>query len=225
MWNKPARTETDLARGRCDAALSQYLDTLPGVAYVVDDHDRIVAFGRTSWNRSAFSKGALELTYPNAVVGKCVFDVIADEETRIAYRGFSTMLREGVRPRFEFPLRGEDADRASLQMLMTPIRYGGGRSGLLYHVVAHRSVGRGADKTPLFQVSATPLPVRPLLRVCTFCQFVHRNCERCANAWGEADSCECRAQDHSAAHSHGICSECYAHVIRPQLDAFCDARH
>ena len=220
MWNPTAWADTQVPRGRCDAALSRYLDTLHGVAYVVDDDDVIIAYGRRSWDRAAVLSGAPDLASPAAVLGRNVFDVIADEETRIGYVGISAMLREGVRPSFEFPLRSDGQEDRSLRMFMTLIRYGGGRSGLLYHVLSQEAAGSDRNATSLAQCGDTRV-TRPLLRVCSFCQYVHRGCVNCATTWEKADSCSCRIRSQAAALSHGICPECYSRVVRPQLEAYC----
>jgi DNA-binding CsgD family transcriptional regulator len=153
------------------AALSNFLDSLDGIAYAADLAGKIVAYGANNWNGFAAANGASELTQAETVLGRSVLDVVAGEEVRAAYRRFMTALANDQvgTVRFSYRCDGPGIARA-MQMSITRLLWSGAPTGYLF------------QSTVLDQGVRAPLayfePRRLLAtdgdgaaaRLCSFCQ-------------------------------------------------------
>ncbi|MBL0170825.1 MAG: PAS domain-containing protein [Gemmatimonadaceae bacterium] len=119
------------------------LDALPMTIWSVDLDGRITATNR-SWSQFAFENGAPGLAEESAVLGRSVFESVADGESRSQIERAMTLLRtHRVRVvRWEFPCSSPDEERVFL-MQVTALREGSEVSGFVFCTVditqSHRS--------------------------------------------------------------------------------------
>jgi PAS domain S-box-containing protein len=98
------------------------LDALPLTVWACDLDGRITAVNR-AWARFAEANGAPRLADPEAVVGRSVWDGIADPASREQLERGMALLRTGRAPfvRWEFPCDSPDEERVFL-MQLSPVR-------------------------------------------------------------------------------------------------------
>src|SRR5215218_3808676 len=109
---------------RTDVFERQVLDALPITVYTVDLEGRITSANR-SWSRFASANGAPQLADEGALIGRSIFDAIADQASRDQIERAMELLRTGRAPvvTWEFPCSSPDAERVFL-MQITPLREG-----------------------------------------------------------------------------------------------------
>jgi signal transduction histidine kinase len=135
---------------RTDVFERQVLDALPITVYTVDLEGRITSANR-SWSRFASANGAPQLADEGALIGRSIFDAIADQASRDQIERAMALLRTGRAPAvtWEFPCSSPDAERVFL-MQITPLRdSGNGELGM--------GSGESAAVTP-----NSPLPHSPV---------------------------------------------------------------
>lgn len=156
-------------------ALSKFLDSIDGVAYATDANGTIVAYGAANWDRFAHTSRAPQLARPDAVLGRRIFDVIAGEEVRTAYRRFMMALAEDRLNAIKFSYRCDvpGVGRA-MQMSITRLA-GGGSPGFLFQstLIDQNVRPPMAIFDSRYRLVAATEGERDHIRLCSFC---HRLC-------------------------------------------------
>jgi len=153
--------------------LSDFLDSIDGVAYATDSVGRIVAYGAGNWDQFARANGAGDLAGPAAIIGRSMLDFIAGEAVRIAYGRFMAALaQDRVRAiKFSYRCDGPGIGRA-MQMSIRRLVWDAAPGGVLF------------QSTPLDQAVRAPITIfdanhrwipadeqdKAAIRLCSFCQ-------------------------------------------------------
>ena len=104
------------------------LDSLAGVAYLVDGGGCILAIGPTHWRRFAKENGGAAIADETAVIGRNLFDFIAGSEVADSYRQIIERLRADPTRAFQVPIRCDaPATRRDVQMLISAVASNGRR--------------------------------------------------------------------------------------------------
>lgn len=197
------------------------LEAMDGIAYVTRPDGRILAYGRTRWDDFAAANGGEALLDPAAVLGCNLFDCIAGEPVKRAYRQWiDAVLQAKASHPATFAYRCDaPAVRRELRMAIsridTCIEAGPEPAVLFQSVVLH------ATSRPPLNIYDTEALVRDArsrltLQLVTMCSF----CQRLRwppgaqppepSAWIEAEQYYAKGGRSEVAISHGICEDCFA---------------
>lgn len=175
----------------------------PDVVYALDASDAITAVN-DSWISFASANGG-EALLPPAIIGRSVWDFIADPTTRMLYRRIFERVRAGTGP-VRFSLQ---CDAPALRRLleMTISRDRGGSLKFVVHTLAleprapERLLDRDAPRS------------NELVRMCAWCKRIPGP----DGAWGEVDEMlpklglfDTRVLPRI---THGICEDCDRMII------------
>jgi signal transduction histidine kinase len=110
---------------RSDVFERRVLDALPITVYTVNLAGHITSANR-SWSRFATANGAAELAEEDAIVGRSLWDAIADQAPKAQIERAMELLRTGRAPmvRWEFPCSSPEEERVFL-MQVTPLHGNG----------------------------------------------------------------------------------------------------
>ncbi len=194
------------------------LDSIDGVAYLVGDDDRIVACGRDRWGRFARVNGAPNIADPKSVIGRDLFDFIAGEEVKDAYRWHLDSLRELRAAEIVFPFRCDSpAVRRDMRMAISRVYDENALHGFLFS-----SITLGEQERPpvniydFIAVAAESLGregVTPIC-MCSFCQRVRWNpaglatTTRVEDSWIEPEAYYRQGGPAAPRIVHGVCPDC-----------------
>lgn len=188
-------------------------ETKDTVRYELDGDDRIV-FVNEAWSAFALANGAPHLS-GDAVLGRLLWDFIADDSTRQAYRTVMTCVRDGDQSRFGYRCDSPDVRR---YMEMTITTCPGGT--LLFESVTQQVIPRARSLTlPTVGGRAQDAPALPdranagdvLIRSCGWCNRVDAHA-----IWMELEPGLAElglAGDDAARVTHGICPSCLERVM------------
>lgn len=199
------------------------LDSMDGVAYVVDLSGRIVAYGRKRWDLFAERNGAPELIERDRVVGRQWSDFVAGQEVQESYRRYIDALhRDPTEPvTFSFRCDGP-AIRRDLHMSITALHHSDNIEGFLFHSVTlfedHRPPLNIFDYKSL--KAALEIDSRkPIIAICSYCLKLRRPDDDAGNihAWMEAEDYYRGGGSSEVRLSHGICPDCYKNRVMSNL--------
>jgi signal transduction histidine kinase len=119
------------------------LDALPLTIWSVDLGGRITA-ANSAWSRFATENGAPSLSVEADIVGRSIYDNVADDASRLQIERAMSLLRQRMVPvvRWEFPCSSPEEDRVFL-MQVTALQDGDDITGYVFSTVditpSHRS--------------------------------------------------------------------------------------
>lgn len=192
------------------AATSQaLLDAMDGIAYLVDAEGRIAAYGRPRWDDFAGHNDGPSLCDARSLLGRPLFDFVAGEDVRAAYRRWMDDLAAGKRDRVTFAFRCDSPDqRRELRLTIHPVRLSVGSVGYLFQsqpisetvrppMALFDSAGRRADQS------------LPVVKICSFCADVWQTGSQDAGDWVSAEDYYRQGGTSKVRVSHGICPDCH----------------
>jgi len=197
------------------AVPAEILDALDGVAYATDRQGLIFLAGGAGWSGFSAENGAF--LPPTALFGRNLFEIIAGEEVRAAYRAIhDKVVADRTHLGFEYRCDGPAVERR-MRMSIGPVVVAGEVAGVLYHSTLVAKTGRPtldflSDNEILRRRRAAQ--DLPTVTVCAWCADVSD---------GEGDWVKPQMYDHrrGAAEvrlSHGVCPSCQTGVVAPLLD-------
>lgn len=202
--------------------LSDLLEALDGIAYVVDPDGLILATNRRQWQDTAVTGGAPELT-PDAVRGRSLFAMIAGQEVQDVARRMhdAVLMRRHRVVSYAFRCDGPDVERR-MRMSMAPLDQGDEPLGVLYHSIILSECVRAP--MPLFEPAAMQAyfdreRTRAIVTLCSYCHAVAWPLDAPAKArdWIEPTDYYRRGGPSDARVSHGICPACYRTVVEDSI--------
>jgi hypothetical protein len=199
-------------------SVEDWLDALDGVAYLVAPSGVILGVGRNGWARFALTVGG---DSPSAidVIGQSLFDMIADDEARSAFRAIHARVASLARSALTYEYR---CDAPNLERLMrmsvSALTTCGRLQGVLYQSI----LVWAKDRVPLEFLSNREalreerrLSAFPFVKICQFCAKVSMK------AWGaewiEPHVYYQRGGDDRVRLSHGVCPECERTRLAPLI--------
>jgi hypothetical protein len=200
--------------------LAERLDQAAGVCYAVNAAGVLVSLGRRNWDAAAAEASVADLLVPERVLGRPLTSFIADEENRAICRECIRIVAAGLRDRIVLPIEccGPRVRRSLFIQISAAI--GDDEPVIVFQVQV-----RAAEtyRQPLFDqlrpaaTSAPHDPTRPVLQMCSYCQFVLAPSVDPKAEWVSATRYEQAGLPLNVQISHGVCPLCYESVIVPQL--------
>ena len=193
-----------------------FLEALDGVTYVTDTEGVVRLLGVTGWCHFAAANDGLELT-PVAVLGMSLFDMIAGEEVRDAYRAMHDTVVGGVRPRVCFTFRCDAPDVERWMRMSISLVRGERDVGVLYQSQLLRSEVRPSVALFSRELILEQLKGeagRPIVAICSYCQRVAEG-DGETRRWMDAATYYRRGGGSDVRVSHGVCDGCMANVVEP----------
>lgn len=198
------------------------LEAMDGIAYVTRPDGRILAYGRRRWDEFAAANGGEALLDPMAVIGRNLFDCIAGEPVKHAYRQWiDAVLQAEANHPATFAYRCDaPSARRELRMAISRVEVGAGAEP----AVLFQSVVLDATARPplnIYDVEALVRDARsrlalPMVTMCSFCQRLRWPPGTSDNGpaeWVEAEMYYARGGQSDVAVSHGICQDCLPAAI------------
>ena len=199
-------------------SVEDWLDALDGVAYLAAPSGVILGVGRNGWARFALTVGGHSPS-ANDVIGQSLFDMIADDEARSAFRAIHGRVASLARSALTYEYR---CDAPNLERLMrmsvSALTTRGRLQGVLYQSI----LVSAKDRVPLEFLSNSEalreeqrLSALPFVKICQFCAKVSMR------AWGaewiEPHVYYQRGGGDQVRLSHGVCSECERTRLAPLI--------
>jgi hypothetical protein len=149
------------------------LDALDGLAYVTDGEGVVLRVGEPHWDEFARSAGA-DRARASAVLGRSVFDVMAGEEVRAAYRALHRRVMDNPNGYVGFEYRCDAPDVARrMRMSISRLKGPDARVRLLYQSQVLSAVSRPwmslYEPGRIVEWARTEAAL-PIVRMCGFCQ-------------------------------------------------------
>ena len=189
------------------------LDSLAGVAYLVDAEGQILAVGSTHWRRFAKSNGGADIADDAAVVGRNLFDFIAGGDVADGYRQLIDRLKADPTRAFHLPFRCDAPSvRREMQMLVSTVPNGSGRA-FLFQCLPLREVKRPPvdllDHGSAIRL-ADPAPRRSTVTICSYCLNVrpHDRSGFRQSLWIEQEVFQRFSKGQRVTVHHGVCPHC-----------------
>ena len=171
------------------------------ISYIIDAEDRIISVDG-EWSRFAAENDGAELL-PDKVVGRQLWDFIADEPTQELYRNVLERVRSG-KPT-ELILRCDAPDRRRLIEMCVARRVDG---TVAFNV--HQLCERSRRWQPLLAKS-TPRNTAHVL-TCSWCNRVHAGTEEWLEVEEAVDRLELTGEAEFPRMEYVICPDCFAKV-------------
>lgn len=192
---------------------SLLIDSLDGIAYLVDLEGRIVSYGQKRWNISADANGAPELSRAENVLGRRLLDIVQGDDVRRAYRSLMDELLTGERDGFGFSLRCDAPEEVRfMRMGITPVKANGDVMALLFQCITlHREMRPPLDIFRFRDLTAllAGMEDRPVVRLCSYCQKVMAPPEiGGTDDWILAEDYYRLGGRSDVQISHGLCPDC-----------------
>lgn len=191
------------------------LDSLAGVAYLVDADGEILAVGSTHWQRFAKANGGAAIANDAAVVGRNLFDFIAGGDVAEGYRQLIERLKADPTRAIHLPFRCDGPiTRRDMQMLISTVPNKGDRA-FLFQCLPLREVRRPPVDL-LDNASALRLPGpaarRSTVTICSYCLNVrpHDRSGFRQSLWIEQEVFQRFSKGQRVDVHHGVCPHCQA---------------
>lgn len=198
------------------------LDSMEGVAYVVDRAGLIQACGGINWTTFACNNGGWGIADAASVVGRPLLDFVTGIRVADAYRGYMARLFDGAEPHIRFPFRCDAPDlRREHWMTIRPIAADGAVQGLLFQsVTLGETLRPPLDLFDLNDVRARLAETQswPIVTICSYCHDVTHSAAESAG-WLTPEDYYRRGGSSEVRLSHGICPSCYGVHVIPYLEA------
>lgn len=189
----------------------QLLDALEGIAYTTDPQARLTAIGRRGWREFAADNGAPELADTAALIGRSLFDFIAGDPVRDAFR--QVMERAAASGRqVLLPCRCDGPGIVrDTRLTVSALRRGRAFEGYLFHAIPLAEHAR--PPLALFDFAARRPEDQPLLGMCSLCERVSPGGGERPMDWLDAEAYYARGGTSWVRISHTICPDCFARWI------------
>lgn len=186
------------------------MDSMAGVVYATDPAGTIISIGSRGWRLFAAESGAPDVAERDRFIGRNLFDIIAGDDVRAAYGRLLDRVRSGE-PQITLPCRCDAPNiTREMRMTITPLRRGRALHGFLFQSL---SVAEHTRPPLNLFTFATDLPeTTPLLGMCSLCERVCVEVERCSDlqaAWLEAECYYARGGSSHVRISHTVCPLCF----------------
>jgi hypothetical protein len=200
----------------------QIIDSIEGVCYLTEPNGKLTAIGARAWDLFATVNDDDELQ-AEAVVGRNIFEFIAGEEVRDAYREIYDSLLDSHRERavFEFSCDSPSLAR-KMRMSISRVMDADRAVGLL-----HQSLTLSEqDRPPLNIFDPAVLLERyaaqralPILTLCSYCQNIvwPPGGPTESSEWVSASEYYRRGGDENVRLSHGVCPHCYQAIVKDEF--------
>lgn len=192
------------------------LDALTGIAYVTDLEGRIICVGRRGWRLFAVDNGAVDLADADNFVGHNLFDFLAGEEVRTAYRRLLERLRLGE-PQISLPCHCDAPGLVrDMRMTITALRQHRVLRGFLFQSITIAEHTRPPMR--LFEFARPQnMESAPLIAMCSLCERVsppEADCGDHAAPWLEAEQYYARGGSSHVRISHTVCPSCFRQWVQ-----------
>jgi len=199
----------------------ELLDSLDGIAYVIDADGTIIDYNRDGWDRFAGANDGEELCTKEAIIGRHLLDLVSGEDVRLTYHRLIDLLLNGTRDRVSFNFSCDrPASQRKMRLAITPVRQNHGVSALLFHTILLEERIRPAmdlfDFKARHESGGTNLP---LLLMCSYCQEVRFPLGSTPETgeWVTAQKYYQLGGTTEVEISHGICAQCLETRVKPTL--------
>jgi len=113
-----------------------FIDYLDGITYAVDTNYKIVALSEKNWEDFARANEGIELSDPNTVVGRSLFEFVSGGEIRQAYQDLMNEIIQGQRDGWSCGYRCDAPDRKrEMRMAVTAVRTNQELDGFLFQSI------------------------------------------------------------------------------------------
>lgn len=195
------------------------LDSLDGIAYVVDRDLVLRAVSRSAWRKFAVDNDGASVADTRAVIGQPLELFVSGEEVwRLYCEHLEDLEQQGPAARSVFAFRCDSPDkRREMRMAISPLILRGQHSGWLFHSVIWEEVSRPPmglfDYSDLMSRLASETSA-PALRMCSICQNVvdPAGDSGTGEQWIDASEYYRRGGQEDVVITHGICPGCYERV-------------
>ena len=196
---------------------SPLIESIDGIAYMVDRAGRIVAYGQSRWNAFAETNDAPELCQPDNVIGLSLLDVVHGRSVRETYRQLMSEILDGRQSGSAFGYRCDTPGLVrEMRMSITPVGTEDAVTGLLFQsIVLHTEVRLPLDIFRFRDFNAVlGHDDRPVLALCSYCQRVRASTENGqSDEWISAERYYQRGGSSDVRITHGICGECHLEIL------------
>ena len=196
---------------------SPLIDSIDGIAYIVDRGGQIVAYGQSRWNAFAEANDAPELCRSENVIGLPLLDIVHGRSVRDTYRQLMSEILDGRQSGFAFGYRCDSPGIVrEMRMSITPVRVQGEVAGVLYQsIVLHTDVRLPLDIFRFRDFSAAlGNDDRPVLALCSYCQRVRAPTKSDQSVeWISAEKYYQSGGSSDVRITHGICNDCHSEIL------------
>lgn len=191
--------------------IQQLLDALDGIAYVTDGDTRLVAVGRRGWREFAEENGAPELADGNKLLGRSIFEFIAGDTVKDAFR--HVLERAAATGReVLLPCRCDGPEIVrDMRLTISALRRSHGIDGFLFQSIQLTEHAR--PPLALYDFRALQGAQRPLLAMCSLCQRVWFDRGDGAPVWLDAETYYAHGGSSWVRISHTICPDCFSRWV------------
>lgn len=186
------------------------MDAMAGVTYAVDPYGWITSIGNRGWRMFAVDNSAPEVAERERYVGRNLFEFVSGDDVRVAYERLLNRVRHGE-PLITLPCHCDSPSvTREMRMTITPLRRGRVLHGFLFQSLSLAE--RMRPPLNLFTFSSDYPETTPILGMCSLCERVCVEVERCSDlqaAWLEAESYYARGGSSQVRISHTVCPLCF----------------
>lgn len=200
------------------AGIEDWLNALDGVAYLAASDGTVIGVGREGWSKFMRGAGA-DGPAPEAVVGRRLFDMIADPEAKRAFeavhRRVATLASRALT--YEYRCDAPDLERL-MKMSVSAVTSEGRLLGVLYQstlLSAKNRVPLAFLSTREAQIEEARVSSLPFVRICQFCANVTMRSWN--DEWAAPTDFYRRGGDDAVRLSYGICPACERTRLAPLL--------
>lgn len=202
--------------------VGRLLDALEGVTYLTDARGVIRHIGKADWTAFAEENGASDLG-PQTVLGRVIFDMIAGEEVRGAYRAMHDAVVSGARPRASFTYRCDSPDTERWMRMSIGLVHGDRDVGVLYQSQLIRAETRPSvelfSREHLIDAMRLEDVGRSIISLCSYCARVADPAAAEERRWISPTTYYAEGGSSDVRVSHGICDDCFANIVTPNIRA------
>jgi hypothetical protein len=184
------------------------LDSLSGLAWVVDADLRIRDYGRSNWRAFALANGSEEWGRDERVLGLHLFEAIAGPDVRAMYARMLADIFSARTNEVAFGFRCDAPERQrDMRMAITPVRRGGEIVAALFHSTLLAEEMRPPLNLYDFahlDAALNAAEKLPVVGVCSLCQRVRP----AGGHWMTAEHYYRGGHPARVSLSHGLCAVC-----------------
>lgn len=190
------------------------LESMYGIAYLVDRDGVIIDYSEKNWNNFARENDSPVLLNKENVLGHKIYEFIEGEETKKSYREFNEILLEGKRESINFYYRCDSPEyRRDMKMCISAVKINKEVKYLLYHSIVLSETLR-----PPMNIFSNKIKkfdhFSEIITVCSYCKSIKTSTEDTKNfRWLTPEEYYRSGGKEDVMLSHGICPTCYENIV------------
>lgn len=192
------------------------LESLYGISYLIDKEGSIIDYSEKSWNEFAISNDCEDISKKENIIGKNIYDFIADLETKESYRKINKVLFEGKRDNAHFYYRCDAPEyRRDMKMCITPIKIDGEVRYILYQSILLSETMR--PPMNIFRnKNISEIDESSFITICSYCKNIKKSSDSDGKEnfkWVTPEEYYQSGGRENVMLSHGICPTCYQNIV------------